>query len=195
MERLLQSKTFLTTFGVKHQHDSATIKQMMFILSRQMSEHFHDCTPDNQIMQLPDLVIKYIENALILIANEAERLQIINFTQKDEITIAILVLLLIADLASQNANNDVNRCYFIFDLLNKLALSISGIQKYLRLQTMSIEQFTSLASEEDLLSIFNYRNIAEAFPLFTTIFFRVLNNVISITTVHSFALKFWNLTW
>jgi hypothetical protein len=60
---------------------------------------------------------------------------------------------------------------------------------------MSIEQFTSLASEEDLLSIFNYRNIAEAFPLFTTIFFRVLNNVISITTVHSFALKFWNLTW
>ena len=74
MERLLQSKTFMTTFGVKHQQDSSTIKQMIFILSRQMNEHFHECTPDNQIMQLPDLIIKYVENALILVANEAERL-------------------------------------------------------------------------------------------------------------------------
>lgn len=108
-------------------------------------------------------------------------------------TITVLVLLLIADLASQNANNDVNRCYFLFDLLSKLALSVSGIQKYLRLSTMSIEQFTSLASEEDLLAIFNYRNIAEVFPLFTTIFFRLANNLVAIPSVHSFALRFWTL--
>lgn len=100
---------------------------MLFILSRQMNEHFYECTPESQIIQLPDLIIKYFENTLILIANEAERLQIIKFTEKEEITMTCLVLLLIADLASQNANNDVNRCYFIFDLLNKLAMSISGI--------------------------------------------------------------------
>jgi len=47
MDKLLQSQTFLSTFGVKHQQDSSTIKQLLFILSRQMSEHFHDCTPDS----------------------------------------------------------------------------------------------------------------------------------------------------
>lgn len=69
-------------------------------MSRQMSDHFHECTPESQIVQLPDLIIKYCENTLILIANEAERLQIIKFTLKEEITIAILILLLVADLAS-----------------------------------------------------------------------------------------------
>ena len=83
---------------------------------------------------MPDLIVKYFENSLILIANEAERLQVIKFTQKEELMITMLVLVLIADLASQNANNDVNRCYFIFDLLNKLAMSVGGIQKYLKLQ-------------------------------------------------------------
>ena len=39
-----------------------------------MSEKFDELTPDNQIMQLPDLVIKYFENSLIMIANESERL-------------------------------------------------------------------------------------------------------------------------
>jgi hypothetical protein len=144
-------------------------------------------------MQLPDLIIKYFENSLILIANEAERLQIIKFSQKEEIAITILVLLLIADLASQSANNDINRCYFIFDLLNKLAISIGGIQKYLKLQTMSIEQFTSLTSEEDLLQIFNYRNVHEVFSLFTITYFKVMHNVVSITAVHTFMLKFWML--
>jgi hypothetical protein len=50
MERLLQSQTFLSTFGVKQQQDSSTIKQMLFILSRQMDEHFHECTPDAQVL-------------------------------------------------------------------------------------------------------------------------------------------------
>ena len=58
---------------------------------------------------------------------------------------------------------------------------------------MSIEQFTSLATEEDLLQIFNYRNIHDYFGLFTTTFFRVLHNAVPITPVHSLLLKFWNL--
>ena len=74
MERLLQSQTFLSTFGTKTQQDASTIKQLLFIMTRQMSEHFYDCTPEAQVMQLPELIIKYYENSLILIANEAERL-------------------------------------------------------------------------------------------------------------------------
>lgn len=58
---------------------------------------------------------------------------------------------------------------------------------------MSIEQFTSLATEDDLLAIFNYRNVHESFGLFTTVFFKVLHNAVQITSVHSFLLKFWNL--
>ena len=66
-----------------------------------MSEKFDELTPDNQIMQLPDLVIKYFENSLIMIANESERLQIIKYTLKDEMTVAVIIMLLIADLATK----------------------------------------------------------------------------------------------
>ena len=48
---------------------------------------------------MPDLLIRYFENTLILIANEAERLQIIKFTPKEEIIVAVLLLTLVADLA------------------------------------------------------------------------------------------------
>ena len=54
-------------------------------------------------MQLPELVIKYFENTLIMIANEAERLQIIKYTLKEEMTVAILILLLMADLVTSIA--------------------------------------------------------------------------------------------
>jgi hypothetical protein len=66
-----------------------------------MSEKFDELTPDNQIMQLPDLVIKYFENSLIMIANESERLQIIKYTLKEEITVAAIIMLLIGDLATK----------------------------------------------------------------------------------------------
>lgn len=48
---------------------------------------------------MPELLIRYFENTLILIANESERLQIIKFTLKEEITVVVLLLTLIADLA------------------------------------------------------------------------------------------------
>ena len=74
MGQLLESKTFLEQFGSHNKHETATLKQLMFIIGRQMSEKFEELTPDSQINQLPDLIIKYFENTLILIANEAERL-------------------------------------------------------------------------------------------------------------------------
>ena len=69
-----------------------------------MSEKFEELTPDSQIVQLPELVIKYFENTLIMIANEAERLQIIKYTLKEEMTVAILILLLMADLVTSIAS-------------------------------------------------------------------------------------------
>ena len=67
-----------------------------------MSEKFDDWTPDSQLVQMPELIVKYFENTLIMIANEAERLQMIRYTLKEEMTVAILILLLMADLACQN---------------------------------------------------------------------------------------------
>lgn len=52
-------------------------------------------------MQLPDLVIKYFENSLIMIANESERLQIIKYSLKEEMTVIIMIILLMADLATK----------------------------------------------------------------------------------------------
>jgi len=82
-------------------------------------------------MQLPDLVIKYFENSLIMIANESERLQIIKYSLKEEMTVIIMIILLMADLATKQC--EINRFYFMYDLLNKLSLNIPGIQKYLKL--------------------------------------------------------------
>ena len=48
---------------------------------------------------MPELIVKYFENTLIMIANEAERLQMIRYTLREEMTVAILILLLMADLA------------------------------------------------------------------------------------------------
>jgi len=70
----LQSQTFLNTFGAHNVKESSTLKQLVFIVKRQMAEKFDELTPESQIAQLPELIIKYFENTLILIANEAERL-------------------------------------------------------------------------------------------------------------------------
>lgn len=44
---------------------------------------------------LPEMVLKYYENALILIANEAERVQFsIKFSIKEELTLSVIILVL-----------------------------------------------------------------------------------------------------
>ena len=70
-------------------------------------------------------MIKYFENTLIMIANESERLQIIKYSLKEEMTVTIIIMLLIADLATKQC--EINRFYFMYDLLNKLCLNMSGI--------------------------------------------------------------------
>ena len=190
MSQLLQSTTFAETFGAHNQKERSTLKQLLFIIQRQMSQKFEELTPDNQIVQLPELVIKYFENTLIMIANEAERLQIIKYSDKEVLTVTILILLLMADLACQNVDNA--RYYFIWDLLiDKLALNIAGIQRFLRLQTLSMEQFSSFTCEQDILSIFNYRNVQECFGMFTNLYFKVLLNTVAIPQLHRFMLNLW----
>lgn len=66
-----------------------------------------------------------------MIANESERLQIIKYSLKEEMTVIIMIILLMADLATKQC--EINRFYFMYDLLNKLSLNIPGIQKYLKL--------------------------------------------------------------
>ena len=61
-----------------------------------------------------------------MIANAAARLQMIKYTLKEEMTVAILILLLMADLACQNQVENA-RYYFTWDLFDKLAINISGI--------------------------------------------------------------------
>jgi len=84
-------------------------------------------------------VVKYFENALIMIANESERLKIIKYCFREEITVTVIIVVLMADLATKQS--EINRFYFIYDLLNKLTLNIPGIARFLKLQLLRMEQF------------------------------------------------------
>ena len=60
-----------------------------------------------------------------MVANEAERLQVITYSVKEEAIITCIILMLLADLATQES--DINRYYFMYDLLNKLVCNIPGL--------------------------------------------------------------------
>jgi hypothetical protein len=62
---------------------------------------------------------------LVLIANESERIQIIKFSLKEEITVTAILLTLVADLALKSS--DSNRAYFLYELLYKLSVSVFGV--------------------------------------------------------------------
>jgi hypothetical protein len=92
-----------------------------------MSEKFEEITPDSQLKQQPDLIIKYFENALVFIANDAERpTQKIAFSDEDKLTITIIILMLMCDLATSR-KNETNRANFIWDLIYDLARYIPSI--------------------------------------------------------------------
>lgn len=133
--------------------------------------------------------MRYFENTLVLIANEAERLQIIRFTPKEEVTVTVLLLTLVADLALKGQSN---RAYFIYDLVYKLSVSVHGVQKYLK--TITIEQFCSLQTEQDILQLFNSRQTFDVFPMFTSVYFKVLSNLASLPRLTKVMLKLWQDT-
>ena len=124
-----------------------------------------------------------------MIANESERLQIIKFSLKEEITITCIVMLLMGDLATRPC--EIMRFQFMFELLNKLALNIAVIQRYLKLQMMSMEQFQSITSEDEVLSVFNYRIVLDNWGTFTQIYFKLLHNTVAIPKLQKFMLNLW----
>jgi len=105
---------------------------------------------------MPELLIRYFENTLILIANDSERLQVIKFTAKEEMTITTLLLVLVADLQlnTKSKDNNNNRAYFLYDLLYKLSVQVNSEgRKYLK--SITIDQFTAMDS--DILKLFDCR--------------------------------------
>jgi len=83
-------------------------------------------------------------------------------------TLAIVVM---SDLA---LNQDLNKAYFLYDLLNKLSVNVSGVQKYLRITTIPVEQFCRIRNCKDIFELFNYRNTLEVFQKFTSVYFKIL---------------------
>jgi hypothetical protein len=148
MSQIISQNTFKEAFGRSRQKSKTTAKQMLFTLDRLMYDSFIELTPDSQIAMMPDRLIHYFENTLILIENETARLQTISFSQKDQITVACLLLTLVADLILRQ-NSDSNRAYFIYDLFYKVVANIPGIQKFFK--HIPIEQFCAIKSEKDML--------------------------------------------
>jgi hypothetical protein len=54
--------------------------------------------------------------------------------------VIVLILILVCDMALKVNQSDSNRAYFLYDLLYKLSINISGVQRYIK--SISIEQFT-----------------------------------------------------
>ena len=98
-------------------------------------------------------------------------------------------MLLIADLATKQC--EINRFYFMYDLLNKLTCNIAGINKFLKLQMLTMEQFQSITTEEEVLAVFNYRNAVDNFGAFTHVYFKLLLNTVAIAKLHKFMLNLW----
>ena len=127
MSQIINQNTFKEAFGKSRQRSKTTAKQMLFTLDRLMFDSFIELTPDSQIAMMPDRLIHYLENTLILIENETARLQTITFSLREQITVACLLLTLVADLILRQNSSDSNRAYFIYDLFYKVMANIPGI--------------------------------------------------------------------
>jgi hypothetical protein len=47
MNELLESRTFNQTFSNGRKHDKSVLKEVIFVIMRQMSEKFDEMTPDS----------------------------------------------------------------------------------------------------------------------------------------------------
>jgi hypothetical protein len=73
MSQLLQSRTFLRAFSGQHRKEQPTVDSLHFHFQRIMKEKFVKVASAGQLTQFNDLLIKYLENALIFIANDTDR--------------------------------------------------------------------------------------------------------------------------
>lgn len=72
------------------------------------------------------MIIKYFENSLVFITNEADRpAHKINFTSKEELSIIIVMIVLTVDLITKDSNE--NRFYFLLEIFNKLNVHVPKV--------------------------------------------------------------------
>lgn len=58
---------------------------------------------------------------------------------------------------------------------------------------LSMEQFQSITSEEEVLAVFNYRSALDHFGIFTKTYFKLLLNTVAIAKLQKFMLQLWSL--
>lgn len=84
MHDLLSSQTFLSTFAAKNLQSKSIMKNLVFRIRRIMNEKFNEVAGTKSVEQMPELIVKYMENALVFVSNDVERpTQQINFTLKE----------------------------------------------------------------------------------------------------------------
>jgi hypothetical protein len=78
---------------------------------------------------MPEMIVKYLENALVFITNDVERpAQVIKFTIKEELTVVIVMIILTVDLIISDKNE--NRFYFLLETFNKLSIHVGLVSKF-----------------------------------------------------------------
>ena len=73
MNELLSSKSFLKTFSSVNKRERTVMKDLIFRTKRIMSEKFAEVSNSKSIEQMPEMIIKYLENSLVFISNDVER--------------------------------------------------------------------------------------------------------------------------
>jgi hypothetical protein len=129
MSDLLSSQTFLETFSAKNRQETYIMKNLMFRIKRIMNDKFNEIAGDKSIVQMPEMIIKYLENSLVFITNDVERpTQVIKFTLKEELTVVIIMIILTVDLIIGEKNE--NRFYFLLETFNKLSIHVGMVSKF-----------------------------------------------------------------
>ncbi len=94
-----------------------------------MNDKFVEIAGSKSIEQIPEMIIKYFENSLVFITNDAERpTQVIKFTTKEELSVVIIMIILTLDLMLGERND--NRFYFLLETFNKLSIHVGSVSKY-----------------------------------------------------------------
>jgi hypothetical protein len=192
MSQLLQSRTFLNAFSSRNRRDEATVTSLLFHFQRIMKEKFVKVAAASQLSQFNDLLVKYLENSLVFIANDTDRqLQLTQFTKEQELTIVVVMLVLIGHLVMHHSET---RYKHLVDIFKTLQANISGLAPFFYLTTLSPRQLQLSQGKtvgqkdkhrpsrfaERMLTMFNYRTtLFDCFDQFTRIFFTVTNSIAS----------------
>ena len=95
MSDLLSSQTFLETFSAKNRNEAYIMKNLMFRIRRIMNDKFHEIAGERSVEQMPEMIMKYLENSLVFITNDVERpTQVIKFSLKEQLTVVIMMIIL-----------------------------------------------------------------------------------------------------